>query len=837
MSRISQFYFNDNVGDLRSSQDFFDQISDGFDVYDDGYKFYVRTGVYVLNPPARVLADANTMQHYGRIGASQHVNFRMWSNCWTNDDGIVSANGWYMASSGAGISTTTPAVGTGSYSSLVLRSQDEFTTYKFTDTAPYVHQHVTLANGIPFLFSSTIYLGDTSGLFSTHRANVLKSHDGGETWTPVLPDGIQYKVTQVAYLNSTYFIVSDHGIFYSTDAYANTWNRLNGPFTSDPYSTNYYARSAYGTTPVNATYPVSIAWDGTRYSVFLDANFTISSAGTSNTAIMVYNTTLSDDGWIKASLNESGNTPLKHVYVNNKTFAMFKGRGFQYSSSGTSYSQTNLPSTSTTVEVRDILWDSTNSRYWISTSGGVYQSSDGINFTAVTGTSGSHSEVKILSNVVYTANDRSWVAKSTSGNAMTVTQQTTPIRGCRIAIANSKIFVYGSNTAYMTSAPVGPGAYGAIRTTTDGTTFTDKFAIGPLRQFYVDAAANCMIICQANCITKFNATTQMYTTHFVADREANCIVKTANNLYTIAGKYTSDWVTWSNPTGFTGNCFEMAISSNGLIMAVNSTAAYYSTSNGTTWTTITGGASETITYGDGVFLGFSWSNSQNVMISTNGTSFQAGAFINSLSLAFRGATFDSFTKHFYLIPWFQGYGFVTTPHTDPFSGKIRALSVNPYANSDVIITNPDQHLANSGGYSTMVFDRDQSRTIAVVNSASPGYANVANVNVSWVARANDLIFMSYYFTNSRPFGTPNTMNSLKYASTIGTFVRDAVSTGSVHAPYQSSTLYWKNYTIQSCTKFDGKYYLPSMLNGVGWSQFKKDIIYVPGDGTQFLRIY
>lgn len=247
MSKLSQFYFNDNVGDYRESQDFYTDLSGAFDVYDDGYKFYVRTGTYVLNPPDRVRSNTEIMEKYGFMSAAQQVAHRQWSTNYTAtaptistmpDDGIVSANGWYMASFGGPITTTTVGTTSGQQSSLVMRSDDEFATFKLTDISPYVYQHITTANGIPFIYASCAALGTT--LFAPQRANVLKSHDGGETWTPVLPEDVwNYKTMQVVYLNNRYFIVTDHGIWYSEDAYADTWTKLKGPFNAVSYSNDF----------------------------------------------------------------------------------------------------------------------------------------------------------------------------------------------------------------------------------------------------------------------------------------------------------------------------------------------------------------------------------------------------------------------------------------------------------------------------------------------------------------------------------------------------------------------------------------------------------------------
>jgi hypothetical protein len=828
MSRLSQFYFDDNVGDYRESADFFDQIQGDFNTYDDGYKFYVRTGTYVLNPPDRVKNDANTMQRYGRIGGSQHINFRGNNNGDIVEDGIVSANGWYMFSSGGLVGASTYGQ---THTSLLMRSQDEFATYSFVDTAPYIHQHIAMANGIPFLFGSQAAIGGT--VFAPHRMNVLKSHDGGATWTPLLPENVlSYKCTQVAYFNSTYFIVTDHGIFYSTDAYADTWNELGGPFkTGDQVSSNYSARML-GQNPASGTYPRNIIWDGSRYSVLVDASSTMSTGA--NQAFVLYNTSLSEFGWIKATLPDTSNAPTKLVYVNNKAFLTFSSRGFQYSSSGTSYVQTSLPSTSTATAVYDILWESANSRYWTATSGGVYQSADGITFTAVTGTGQTITDVKLLNGVVYTSNINGSVSKSTSGNAMTTTAQTGPVRGQRVAIANGKIFVYGCGVTSYTNPSVGVTAYPCIRTTTDAATFTSKMAIGPLRKFMVDEAANCMIIAQCNVITKFNATTQIYTSHFITDREANVIIKTANNLYTIGGRYSTDLDTWTAPTGMTGNVQDMAISSNGMLMAVNSAGAWYSSSNGTTWTSITGGASEYVVYGDGTFVALAASNSQNVMVSTNGVAFQAGPYFNTSAVAHRGITYDPNRKSFYGVSYFQDKIATVIQHVDPFNDKQRNITMAPYANCDTIIVGEqEQYNSNISGYYVMAYDQSLSRAVTVQLTTSGSTVNVSNSQTFMISRAGDLIFMSC----TASFGTPNTTNSIKYAPTIGSFRANAIVTGSSNYANPAGGLLWKNATLNSCTKFDGKYWLPSWLNNVGWSEFKKDIIYVPGDGSKFLRVY
>jgi hypothetical protein len=419
---------------------------------------------------------------------------------------------------------------------------------------------------------------------------------------------------------------------------------------------------------------------------------------------------------------------------------------------------------------------------------------------------------------------------------MTTTAQTGPIRGQRLTTANSKIFVLGAGVTNYGVPGVGPTGYACVRTTTDAATFTNKMAIGPLRKFTVDAAANCMIIAQCNVITKFNATTQVYSSHFITDREANTVIITANNLYTIGGRYSTDLNTWTAPTGMTGNVQEMAISSNGMLMAVNASGAWYSSSNGTTWTSITGGPTggdSFVSYGDGTFVVVGGSNSQNVMISTNGTAFQAGPYFNSQSVAMRGITYDPNRKSFYGVAFFQNYVSLGITHTDPFSDKNRLVNHNPYANSDVIIVGDQEQYGNTQGYYAMAFDWAQVRAVTIQVQASGGTVNVSNSQIFGIARAGDLIFACCIAS----FGTPNTTNSIKYSAAIASFRSNAITTGSSNYANPSSQMLWKNYTINSCTKFDGKYWLFSWLNSIGWSEFKKDILYIPGDGSKFLRVY
>lgn len=868
MSKLSQFYVNDNVGDRRSSQDFIaSAISEG--VYDDGYKFYVRTGTFVLNPPDRVKNDDATMRKYGMISAQQHVSHKMAVSprLGATDNGIVYANTWYIASCGSHQDRS----GGGYYSSLVMRSQDEFATYKFTDIFPYVYQHVTIANGIPFIFSSGISLGSANVAIA--RTNVLKSHDGGETWEPLIPDDtgyFQYKTTQVTYLNSTYFIVCDKGIYYSTDPYANTgtWKSLGGRFTrrgSSAFTAGEFGNINDATVSINAVTPRSIDWDGTRYGVLVN-DFLVDTGTENNASVVLTNTELSPFGWERATLPDSRDRGIRIKYVNDKWFVMYGtvgDYGLHYSTTGTSYSQTTNLGTVTpgNVGVYDILWDSANSRYWAATSNGVYQSADGITFTQVANTgqptsaiTTSVATITILNNVVYAANNGNGFFRSANSNTMWAQSQVADRHiGKRVANANGKVFCFGGDWWYATTNWGTPGFFGAIRTVNEGYNgaFTDKLAIPPIRSFAVDTAANCMFIAANTVIIKYNATTGYYTNYF-PPTQANQVLKTANNLYTIGNRFTADFVTWNTPTGFTGNVHEMVITDNNMIVCATSTVnAVYSVTNATTWVNTSVGDSSTdfIAYGNGVLVlgGSLGTNSQNVKVSYNGINW-FGANTSHLSPVprFSCVTYVDKNDQFLLGCYGASSPLATFPHHNQATGDwIQASGAAGWGgNCDyVVFCTEDLNTPNTIIFSIITHDKQEGVSHRFSEELGTRINLVNSVyHTGWTAQANDLIFISGSTASvtSFSFGTPNTYLSVKYSSTISNFLSQSISTGHTYSQYNTGTRFnapWRNMTMKSCTEWDGKYWLPPTTQLYGWSEFKRDMIYIPGDGTEFVRIY
>jgi hypothetical protein len=169
--------------------------------------------------------------------------------------------------------------------------------------------------------------------------------------------------------------------------------------------------------------------------------------------------------------------------------------------------------------------------------------------------------------------------------------------------------------------------------------------------------------------------------------------------------------------------------------------------------------------------------------------------------------------------------------------------MSPYANTDAIIPVKETNglTANGTGYHAFILDIDQNRLVAARPGASgSGLINVANGGVVWATVANDMMFMHVTSgSTAYAFGTPNTAIGLRYGPATGSFRANCYTSGTPLYAYNTAgtSTIWRNTTLNSCVKFDGKYWVPPLIGVVGWSQLKMDTLYVPGNGSQFLRIY
>lgn len=847
MSKLSQFFFNDRVGDYRDSSDFITSDPyESFDVYDDGHKFYIRTGVALLNPPDRIKNNVEIMNKWGRMSCVQRTCHAMYQNPNTGvyDDGIVHANGHYFAASG----TYSTSAGT-TLTSLLLKSNDEFATFQTVDTYPYVHQHIVTANGVMFAYASEGELGQD---FQICRANLIKSADGGETWTACLDDSIPFwQVWQVYYAQNTYVAVTTLGIFYSTDAYGDTWQRLEGPWSSTIRTSNdfWYYITLPSQTPVYQCTPRGITWSGTYWYIMTYQYVQSGSPGWGTQVYYNADLTANPMDWKPCTVADKQNAYTKIVTTGSKIFLLKGGTissqgGLQHNSSATVFTQaTGLsPTGAGGGSTNNIVYNSNYGKYYVATANGIWNSSDGATWTKRTSyNSEIFRDVVNLGNEVLSvgiagsSSFNVWI--TTAADTLTNTQNTaTRVEVSRAIVANGKAFLFGAygHSGFSIQAYV----HSTIFTTTDGSTLTLNQNFADVQHMIIDSANTLIMSCNTSLV-RYNAANQVYTNHILPGTNvANGIMETANNLYLASNCYSSDLITWTKASGtITGGTYNFAMNpANGMLVMATISGSYYSTSNGTSWTTMSLAMDE-VGFAEGHFVGINRSSGRTSFSNTGTSWFSA----NTQNISFVGMTWDPERQIYLGCANANNFMYATFSPADPLSGPI-TLSTTSTAhggNTSTIAVHSNTILRSGNSNNVVVFDMVGAKAFIVSpNSYKANLsANQGGTYCQGAYTCGDLVFVEDYvgsFGNS--YGSPSVRLAMHYLDTLDRFRTNCIVTG-LNGYATGTSLRHRNLLTTSLKKYDDKYWLPPNYGGhCGWSQYKKDYIYIPGDGTQFLRI-
>ena len=194
----------------------------------DGGAFF--NGMRVLNENVAVANGDGTVN-----GAMHYVRSTDKGATWTEIEGIDYLGAGYgyttfgLGACNIGESVWTPATTTDYDSSFIFRSYDAGATWEgFKIPIDVIATYPRSAG----------FSDDNNGLISDRRGNVVKSTDGGETWTatdkPDTSASASSWVNGIVHIPGTDILVGmdDIGVFYTTDLGA-TWGEIETPVETD----------------------------------------------------------------------------------------------------------------------------------------------------------------------------------------------------------------------------------------------------------------------------------------------------------------------------------------------------------------------------------------------------------------------------------------------------------------------------------------------------------------------------------------------------------------------------------------------------------------------------